>query len=40
MRGARFGELVKVTPKGIAHVRLDATGKVARFLFDDCTRVW
>jgi hypothetical protein len=59
MRGARYGDVVKITkerergPRGvkgrgftvtsvehsIAHVRLDATGKVIRVLLDDCTVV-
>jgi hypothetical protein len=45
MRGARFGELVKVTKartgphrgREIAHLRMDATGRVARVWLDECT---
>jgi len=51
MMGDRFGELVKVTkrhykaPSGheygreIAHVLMDKSGKVKRFILDDCTPV-
>ena len=48
MRGARFGEVVKVTKAKtdklganweIAHVKLDANGKTIRVLLDDCTEV-
>lgn len=39
MRGDRFGELMSVSRKGVARVRMDS-GKVCRFIFDDCTRVW
>jgi hypothetical protein len=50
MRGARFGELVKVTksrgwpdPKTagreIAHLRMDATGRVAKFWLDELTPI-
>lgn len=44
MRGARYGRLVKVTEYNklgvghdIAHVKLDATGKVRKFVLMDCT---
>ena len=40
MMGDRFGDLLSVNRKGIARVKLDISGKVCRFLFDDCTRVW
>jgi len=40
MMGDRYGELLNVSAKGIARVKLDKSGKVCRFLFDDCTRVW
>lgn len=49
MRGARFGDVVKVTKykpvakrgkedpyKEIAHVKLDATGKIVKVMLEDC----
>lgn len=39
MRGDRYGELISVNCQGVARVRMDS-GKVCRFRFDDCTRVW
>jgi fructose 1,6-bisphosphatase len=40
MRGDRYGELLSVNSKGVARVKMDISGKVCRFHFDDCTRVW
>lgn len=40
--GDRFGDLLKITARKeqeIAHVKLDRSGKVCRFLFADCTVV-
>lgn len=39
MRGDRYGELISVNTKGVARVKMDS-GKVCRFRFDDCRRVW
>lgn len=34
MMGDRFGVLVKVV-KGVAHVKLDISGRIVRFMIDD-----
>ena len=48
MMGDRYGDVVKtswrrikgaLTATEIAHVKLDKSGKVARFILEDCTPV-
>lgn len=39
MMGDRYGDVVKVSEQGVAHVRLDISGKVVKVILDDCTEV-
>ena len=45
MMGDRYGEIIKIAKRldrldrEIAHVKLDKSGKVLRFILDDCTPV-
>jgi hypothetical protein len=43
MRGDRYGNLLKVTnygePNAVAHVLLDKSNKVQKFLLCDCVKV-
>ena len=40
MRGARYGEIVKIGKSGMVHVKLDATGRTIRIHGDLLQPIW